>query len=1362
MKDIGRTSQVAIAASELLNEKEYWLTKFTGDLIPAYFPYDWNIETVKERHIETLQFELKAKLSLDLIKLSNSSDRRLHMILTAVLIILLNKYTGNRDIIVGTSVEKQEIIGEFINTVLPLRNSLKTGMTFKELLLQIRETLVDATDNQNYPIETLLGDLDLNADENRFPLFDVAILLENIHDEKYIRHVFPNMVFSFFRVDERIIGNLQYNSRLYEKVTIERITRHFNRLADLLLTDINVPVDEVDILSEEEKRQLLVDFNNRSREFPGDTLYPQGKTIHQLFEEEVNKNPGNIALIFEEIRLTYNQLNENANQLAHAIRSQGVKPGTIVGIMVERSKEMIEGMLGILKAGGAYLPIDPEYPPERIKYMIKDSRVNLLLTDNTLDLGSEFTGTLMDLKSGDHCREQYSNPRIINDSKDPAYIIYTSGSSGTPKGVVVEHRSIVNTLHWRKHYYEFGQTDVVLQVPSFAFDSSVEDIFTPLISGASLALYREEKRLDLLFLGNYIEKNNVSHFLMIPNFYQAFLKEIPGKLGCLNSVTLAGDDFPKELLKEHFEKLKSVKLYNEYGPAENSVCTTAFEFTADSTKVLIGSPITNVSCYILDRNRQLTPIGVPGQLCISGPGLARGYLNNPALTAEKFCLRRPGGGLLEKQPPWTPRKNFLLKGSHKDHMQSCNHASMQLSPHHSPQYPITPSPHHPIYMTGDLARWHHDGNMEFLGRADQQVKIRGVRIELEEIENQLLKIENIKEAVVVAKEDNRGDKYLCAYLVMTDNDAPLEVAKLIESLKIHLPEFIIPGYFIKLEKIPLTPNGKINREKLPQPEIHRETTYIAPRNRLEEKLVETWAEELDIDKDKIGIDSNFFVLGGHSLKATSLISKIHKAMKVEIPLLELFRLPTVRGLAEYISGAEKTGFVSIEPAPVKAYYPLSSAQYRLYVLQQMDVNSTVYNLPEILFLDEKPDRKRLEETFKKLIKRHESLRTSIVNIDGEVFQEIHDQVPFAVEYSTAAEKEAGQLLKRFVRPFVLDQAPFLRVGLVNIENRHWVLIADMHHIISDEISLGILLRDFSALYKGRELPRLRLQYKDYSEWQNQQKESAAVKKQEEYWLKVFADGVTTLQMPLDHERPAELKWEGSALTAAIDGSLFEQVKNCLNQWDVTFNILLLAAYYVLLSKYSGQEDIVVGNVVAGRRHADLENIIGFFVNMIALRNQPERHKGFYDFLSEVKENAVSAYDNQDYPFEELVGKLDLQREAGRHPLVDTVFVAQNINADLGKISPSAKGNPEIQPLKRSHFDLMLHATIFNNAIKLVMEYSTSLFNKVTVQEMLKCYTDILKQVIENKNLLLKEIKILHDFAAPRANVLQQQEIDFEF
>jgi amino acid adenylation domain-containing protein len=1333
MNNVARGSQVALAASQLLKEKAYWVEKFSGDLMLSHFPYDFTGDG-QEPCRRVLDINFQQQQINGLIKLGNHSHRRLHMVLTTIAAVLMNKYTGNQDIVLGTTVEKQDFDGEFINTILPLRTAITPTTTFKELLLQVRETILQAAENQNYPMETLLHDLGLNQDQptqqaggqQAFPLFDTAVLMENIHEIDYLQSIAPNMIFLFTSDGDQLEGRLQYNDTKYNKETVQQFITHFKRLTDIFLEDLNKPVADAQVLTSEEQKRILVDFNNFSPQADQPHIPYPPKTISLLFEEQVQQGPDNLALTFEDEDLTYFQLNERVNRLAHLLREKGVQPDTIVGLMAHRSLELVVGLLAILKAGGAYVPLPPGNPKERIMGQIKDSNVKLVLTDNNLDIENQFDGQLIDIQSASLTGSSQFDPHSINQPHDLAYIMYTSGSTGKPKGVAVQHDTIANTLQWRKQYYRFDINDVILQVPSYAFDSSVEDILTPLISGSRLILFPENRRLDLPHLGDLIEKYSVTHFLIIPNLYQAFLKEIPTKLKGLRSVTAAGDHFTSQLIKTHFQELPQVALFNEYGPAENSVCSTAYSFDNTSKQVLIGTPINRVSCFILDKDNQLQPIGVPGQICLAGAGLTRGYINRPELTNEKFITS-----------PQAQEANLLAQVNDNR-----------------------------LYCTGDMARWLPGGNIQFLGRVDHQVKIRGVRIELGEIENHLLKIDNIKEAVVIAKEDNLGDKFLCAYIVLTDKESQLETATVNGRLRADLPEYLVPHHFIQLLQMPLTTTGKIDRRKLPDPEIMTDSVYTAPRNPLETQLVEIWAEELNVEAEKIGIDTSFFQLGGHSLKATSLISRVHKSLNVEVPLLELFREPTVRGLAAYIENCGESRFMAIEPAPQMERYPLSSAQYRLYILQQMDAHSTAYNLPEIRFFKEALDKDCLESAFKTLIQRHESLRTAIVTHQGQLYQQIHEQVPFEVQYNTVTKAEARDLLNYFVKPFELDKAPYLRVAQVEIveaeKANSWALVVDMHHIISDEVSLEILLRDFMAIYDDRQLPPLRLQYKDYAYWQNQQKKSETIDKQRDFWLNVFTGDVPVLQMPTDFDRPAKMTFTGNTITQTITGTLHDKLKEKVNQWDVTYNFLMQAAYYVLLSKYTGQEDIVVGNVVAGRKHADLDQIIGFFVNMIALRNQPIRTHTFAQFLTRVKENALNAYDNQDFPFEELVGALDLKREAGRHPLVDTVFVVQNVAAQFKTDEKKDADSEIIETLKRSHFDLMLHATVFQNRVNLVLEYSTSLFKKATAEEMLKCYIDILAQVVQNNNIPLKDISLAHDYATPQANVLQEKEVDFDF
>lgn len=854
-ESITKKREVQIAAGQSLKEREYWLDKFSGELVLSNFPYDFPLKGGNRRQFDSLEFELPDEISSKIIKLSNKSDRRLSMILTAGLVVLLAKYSSTSDIIVGTSVEDQGKEGNFINTVLALRSFTAPGMTFKELLLQVQKTMTEVADNQNYPFDALLDDLGMNEDNRTLPLFDAAIILENIHNKNYLQDVHFNILFSFLNTSDSIEGRVEYNTMIYRETTVERIVAHLKRLFARLSTDLNCVIDDVEILSAEEKRELLFDFNNSSGESPGALKYPEEKTIQVLFEEQVEKEPDNEAVVLEERRLTYGRLNEMANQLAGTIRSKGVKPNTIVGIMVERSIEMIVGMLGILKAGGAYLPLDPDYPGERLKYMIEDSEVNLLLTANIPDNRDEFPGETLALESSDCYQGEHANPGLVNKSSDSAYIIYTSGSTGKPKGVLVEHRSILNTLYWRKHYYRFDQTDSILQIPSFAFDSSVEDIFTPLLSGSKLVLFQEQDRLNLEKFSQLIRTHRVTHFLIIPNFYQTFLLEISQSLKDIKSVVVAGDHFTEELVKEHFEKLPGVKLYNEYGPAENSVCTTVYQFTPERTRVLIGKPIPNVRCYILDKKLNLLPIGVPGQLCVSGKGLARGYLKKPTLTAEKFVRN-----------PYEPGER--------------------------------------MYQTGDLARWLSDGNMEFLGRIDHQVKIRGVRIELGEIENQLLKHEDVKDVVVAAKERDGADKYLCAYLLMKDMDTELNTASMVEFLNASLPNFILPAYFVKMDRMPLTPSGKIDRKKLPEPvgDLVSSVEYVAPRNQIEETLAEIWANELDMEK--VGIKDNYFNIGGDSIKSIKLINIINEKLNKKLIIADLYSNNTIEQLAEVVNEKE--------------------------------------------------------------------------------------------------------------------------------------------------------------------------------------------------------------------------------------------------------------------------------------------------------------------------------------------------------------------------------------------------------------------------------------------------------------------------
>lgn len=1282
-------------ADQFTAERDYWLQKLDGELSFSSFPADFPDQGIGKKTMDSIEFTLEDKLCSRLLELSNGYDYTLHMLLMTGFVILLERFTGNTDVVVGMPVYKQEEEeGEYINTVLALRNQLEADMTFKDLLLQVRQTIIEAVDHQNYPLETLVYKLDLADFKDNFFLFDTTLMLDNIHDKKYIEHLNLNTLLSFNRMGNSITGIFEYNSSRYKGATMERLIRYYQNILNEAVFNVDGLVDEIEMMEEQAKNQLLFDFNQTQVE------YPEDQTIISLFEEQVEKRPDHIAVAYNDETITYAELNRKANQLANLLRREGVEKEELVGLMIERSIEMIVGILAIMKAGAAYLPLDFTYPEERIRYMIQDSQMKLLLISDTIENAEQLEMKLINLNDA---RIYEGEDQIVDVEIAPhqmAYMIYTSGSTGNPKGVMVEHYSIVNTLLWRKNYYDFTEQDATLQLPSFAFDSSVEDIFTALISGAKLVMIDQEKYFDLNHLENVIKTNHVTHFLIVPNFYQTFLKSIPDGLKNLRVVTVAGESFSEEMVKEHFEKLKDVRLCNEYGPTENSVCTTIYDFTPDCQKVLIGKPIDNVQCYILDQKGRVTPIGVPAELCVSGRGVTRGYYQRPELTAEKFV------------------ENPFVDGER-------------------------------VYRTGDLARWTEDGNIEFLGRVDQQIKIRGFRVELGEIESKLLKHNRVREAVVVVSEGRNKDKCLAAYVVLNPSaeEERINASCLKDYLLKQMPDYMVPQYIKTLDEMPLLPNGKINKKALPEPTLNNQVEYEAPRDEVEEKLAELWAEVLEINKDQIGIHNDFFDMGGHSLKATTFVAKVFKKMNVKMQLSEIFEAPTIKEIANIIRNKEESMYSSIQPVEEREYYPLSSAQKRLFILEQFGSIHTTYNVPQAMIIEGKLDLKRMEDAFRKFIDRHESLRTSFELVDGNPVQRIHQRVDFAIDYQVAdSQVDIEQMTREFVRPFDLSKAPLLRARIIKLPKDdvdRYLFTFDMHHIITDGVSMSILVKEILDLYQGKELQALRIQYKDFAVWQNELFESGKNKEQEEYWLNQFSDEIPVLNLPTDYQEPAIRSFAGDTVNMLIEKEITEKLNELAEETKSTLYMVLLAAYTILLAKYSGQEDIVVGSPIAGRGDADLQDIMGMFVNTLAMRNYPATEKTFLAFLAEVKERAVKAFENQDYPFERLVEQLDLKRQTNKNPLFDVMFVLQNMSSSSVEID-DVKFIPYTMNNYSAKFDLTLTATEIQDEITCTLEYSTKLFKEETMQRMKDHFIKILKEICSKPEIKISEIEMIDE------------------
>ncbi|MCP5107406.1 MAG: amino acid adenylation domain-containing protein, partial [bacterium] len=907
----------------------------------------------------------------------------------------------------------------------------------------------------------------------------------------------------------------------------------------------------LDTLSHEKKREILYDFNDTGVEFSNT------RTIPELFQEQVEHGPDKTALVgcgtgSGLSHLTYRELNKRANQLARLLRQKGVGPDTTVAVMVERSHEMIIALYAVLKAGAAYLPIDPGYPEDRIRYMLEDSGTRWLLTQEKFvgNIGNTvFPGDVFAVEDRSLYFEDSGNLERINTMQDLLYMIYTSGSTGKPKGVKVKIESFMNLIYWYIREFDLNSRDCMLLIAPVGFDLTQKNLFAPLFTGGVLCLSSpgipDYDELSLTIVREQVTMVNCAPSVFYPllelNACDNFVN-----LRSLRYVFLGGEPIRCDKLIDWISsEFYRCEFINTYGPTECTDIASAYRLSREDIlgngSIPIGKPIYNVSLYILDENRQVLAVGIEGELCIGGIGLSRGYHKNPRLTAEKFI-----------ETPHLPAKM--------------------------------------VYRTGDMAKWLSGGDIEFLGRVDHQVKVRGNRVELEEIERLLLTHQGVKDAVVKAIANDTGDNYLCAYMIAgarVDSVGVPDVSQLKESLSGELPDYMVPTSYMWLESIPLTPSGKVDRKSLPVPGIRpgEGDVYTAPRNEIEEKLVEIWREVLDVC---IGIDDNFFQAGGHSLKATVMVSKVHKAFNVKIALTGIFEMPTVRELAAAISESSREKYRAVEPVEKREYYPLSSAQKRLYILDRVEYGSTNYNIPTLYELEGEPDPERLEAAFKQLIKRHESFRTCFIMVNDEPVQRIFTDVEFEIEFHDTGEPSP--------RPFDLLTAPLMRAVLFKAADGKDVLFVDMHHIISDGTSMEIFQKELPELYDSKELVPLTLQYKDYAWWQSREIVSGAIKKQEVYWLKVFEDEVPVLTLPLDYARPAVQSFEGSMVFFELEEAETSALRVLAEREKITLFMVLSAILSILLSKLSGQEDIVMGSPAAGREHGDLENIFGMFVN----------------------------------------------------------------------------------------------------------------------------------------------------------------------
>lgn len=1053
---------------------------------------------------------------------------------------------------------------------------------------------------------------------------------------------------------QQIEMHFDYKPGRFTKDTIEQITRHYTAILNSLAEQPEVTLSSVPMLSETERHQLLTECNGTK------TPYPHKETVYRWFEMQAEQSPDHEAVIFGNERYTYRQLNERANRLARTLRTKGVQADQFVAIISPHRIELIVGILAVLKAGGAYVPIDPEYPEDRIQYMLRDSRAEVVLTQRSLLDQLPYDGDIVLLDEENSYHEDHSNLESDSDAHDLAYMIYTSGSTGNPKGVLIEHQGLADYIWWAKEVYVRGEKTNFPLYSSISFDLTVTSIFTPLVTGNTIIVFDGEDKSAVL---SEIMRDSRIDMIKLTPAHLHVIKEMNIAGGtAIRKMIVGGENLSTRLAKSVSEQFKGrLDIFNEYGPTEAVVGCMIYHFDAERDKrefVPIGTPAANTDIYVADASKNLVPIGVIGEIYISGPGVARGYWNRPDLTAEKFV-----------ENPYVPGAK--------------------------------------MYKSGDLAKRLKDGNLVYIGRVDEQVKIRGHRIELGEIEAAMHNAEAVQKAAVTVKEEEDGLKQLCAYYV---SDKPIAAAQLREQLSSQLPDYMVPTYFVHLEHMPLTSNGKINRKALPAPEASLQQTaeYVPPGNETESKLTDLWKEVLGISH--AGIKHNFFDLGGNSIRAAALAARIHKELDVNLSLKDIFKFPTIEQLADKALHMDKNRYVPIPAAKEMPYYPVSSAQRRMYLLSHTEGGELTYNMTGAMNVEGTIDPERLNAAFRKLIARHEALRTSFDLYEGEPAQRIHQNVDFTIERIQASEEEAEDRVLDFIKAFDLAKPPLMRAGLIEIEPARHVLVVDMHHIISDGVSVNILMKDLSRIYEGNEPDPLSIQYKDFAVWQQSDIQKRNIKNQEAYWLNQFHGDIPVLDIPADYERPAIRYYEGESFEFLIPEHLKQRLSQMEEDTGATLYMILLAAYTILLSKYSGQEDIIVGTPSAGRTHLDVEPVVGMFVNTLVIRNHPAGRKTFDAYLNEVKENMLNAYKNQDYPLEELIQHLHLPKDSSRNPLFDTMFVLQNLDhAELTFDSLQLKPYPFHHPVAK--FDLTLSIQADRDNYHGLFEYSKNCLRK---------------------------------------------------
>lgn len=1285
--------------SNLIHQEEYWKNELTDAprliQIPTDFGRSQNQGFIGE----------ESRFSVDLKSIDKLSD--IQATLLTVFGVLLFRYSSQDDFMVGVKPGSRRNNN---SDNLPIRFLFQDDSPFSEVLAGIKGKVNTALENKEIFDEQLIQKITGKETANPTDLFNVLFEFQTKLPDEEVENKGFDLALSISKGDKSLEFIVRYNKELFTAGTIERLGGHFKTILNAIAEDINVPVLKLPILTEQEKNQILIEWNNTICD------YPKDKCIHQLFEQQVEKTPDAIAVVYENEQITYADLNSSANRLASYLASQGAGEDQSVALFVERGLDMIIGLLAISKTGATYLPLDPIYPKARLSLIVDDAKPVIFLTQRSLtDSIPETPAKLIFIDD----RSAYNNEPSLNllfeNSKKPAYILYTSGSTGKPKGVPITQMAVVNLVNSMRKLLEFTAEDILLAVTTISFDIAELEMYMPLFIGAKLVIATQETATDMELLSEKIEESKATVFQATPvTFKMLMIQGWKGKPDL--KLVIGGEALSKELVR--YLLPRSLKIFNSYGPTETAIYSVVRDLTVEDATgegyVPIGRPLDNTTLYVLNKRLMPVPIGIAGELYIGGDGVSPGYLNLPNITDERF-IPNPFGN----------------------------------------------NPEERIYKTGDMVQYFDDGNLVFLNRVDFQVKIRGFRIELGEIESAISRVETIKNNVVIVREDTPGDKKLVAYIIMKEIFEP-DFTELRQFLATMLPDYMVPATFVKMDQFPITLNGKVDRKLLPGPNetLGQVTSQkIASVTKTEKQLVTIWSDVLKIQN--IGITDNFFELGGNSLIAAMLISRINKILSIRLSIRLLFKKQTIQELAKELENL-KPSEDTIDSVQTITHldsntniYPLSPGQKRLWFVENFEPGSRAYNMPFDYSIKGELDELIFEKSIETLINRHESLRTVIQTSGSDPVQKVLDPYPFHLpvehlehlteeEKTNQAEKHSSE---NEMHIFNLETGPLFICKLLKLSATEWIFLMNLHHSITDGWSVKIMVDELGQIHtalkqqKPAFLPALPITYADFAAWQNEWLKSDECKKQLDFWINEIKGAPELLQLPMDFQRPQHQTYDGDEVQFTIDIKTTEQLQSFSQQHNGSLFITLLSIFNTLISRYASQEEFVIGIPISGRIYEEQESLVGMVINNFPLRITPLENMTFPEMYEMCMKKFYLAYDNQILPIDRIVEELKVTRITNISPLFQVMF---NL-LDMFDEEISVGGSTMEMIDKRRHiaqFDLSLHIYETKNSLNCVLEYNTNLFKRSRIERMAGHFLMLVKSLMINPEQKIRKIQLL--------------------